>query len=134
MGKNSSEFIGSQLKVINRLLVTNKEAKLKRLQEEIDKERKDRDAWKKTFVPNYFHSEWGKVFFENVTSNKENFLQTSENEFAQNSSGQLATTKNQSQDKEGDNKNIFNEKIRNKKYFIFFLIKVPMSHLVSNRI
>ena len=102
MTKNSSEFVGSQLKVINRLLVTNKEAKLRKLQEEIDKERKDRDAWKKTFVPDYFRSEWGKVFFENVPLNKENFLQTSENEFAQNSSGQLATAKNQSQEKEGD--------------------------------
>lgn len=83
--KNDDEPIGKNLKSINKLLITNKNKKNK-LKEEIEREKVNRYAWKTTFVPSYFQSEWGQAFLEMNVNNahKEQFLQTSENEFMNN--------------------------------------------------
>ena len=71
-------------------------SKTVKLQLELHKARENREAWKKSFVPPYFQSEWGKVFFDsknnglehndNNANSKNNaqgdFLQTSEHDFA----------------------------------------------------
>ena len=97
---------------INKLLVSkNREAKKRELQEELNKEQKNRAAWRHAFVPGYFESEWGlrylshkditntasefsqEMFDEknnrqsdnkesvNTIASGNNFLQTSENDF-----------------------------------------------------
>ncbi len=56
----------------------------KKLKDELEKEKVDKETWKKTFVPVYFQSEWGKNFLEGIPNKESNFLQTSENLFMQN--------------------------------------------------
>jgi hypothetical protein len=74
--------------VFKRLVMNRDFTRIAKLQAEIEKEKKDREAWRKAFVPPYFESEWGKTFLENTNRaglNKEssgNFMQTSEHDFS----------------------------------------------------
>ncbi len=82
---NSGENFGNNLKIINKLIVKSKSKRYENLQKEILKEKANKEIWRNLFVPPYFESEWGKLYFENNISPKEsNFLQTSENFFSQN--------------------------------------------------
>lgn len=73
------------------------------MQQDLKQEKVNREAWKKSFVPPYFSSEWGQAFLRYAASlndstgskennnnnktlnfNKNNFYQTSENDFMQN--------------------------------------------------
>ena len=74
--------VGKNLHAINKLIIRSNTTKLESLQNEINKAKLNKEAWKNAFVPTYFESEWGKLFLENETAYKEtNFLQTSENYF-----------------------------------------------------
>ena len=90
IGHYSIENYGKSLKVINKLLVKNRSGRFDNLKEELNREKINKEAWKSTFVPAYFQSDWGKAFLENETSSKEsnNFLQTSENIFNPNEQSQ----------------------------------------------
>lgn len=61
-----------------------------KLREEIMKEKENREAWRRAFVPSYFQSEWGQNFAKHLANNNNNnnneptFLQTSEHDFVQN--------------------------------------------------
>lgn len=94
---------------INSLLVKkNREQKRLALDAELNKERHNREAWRNAFVPAYFHSEWGRKYlaqkdFEEVfittedntnTTNNNNFLQTSENDFNVPNGGSVGSDKN----------------------------------------
>lgn len=88
MSKNTIDSIGKNLKQTNKLIVSKaKSHKRLELENELEKEKINKQAWKSSFVPSYFQSEWGKMFLENTTignnSNKENnnFMQRSENDF-----------------------------------------------------
>ena len=82
--KHTVDYTNKSLRGVNRLLISNRTARDKRLKEELDKEKIDKESWKKTFVPVYFQSEWGKNFLEGIPNKESNFLQTSENLFMQN--------------------------------------------------
>ena len=82
--RHTNDYAGKSLKGVNRLIISNKSQRDKKLKEELNKEKIDKDAWKKTFVPSYFQSEWGKNFLEGVPNKESNFLQTSEHDFINN--------------------------------------------------
>ena len=84
LAKHSVDYTGKSLKGVNKLLISNKTARDKKLKEDLDKEKVDKESWKKTFVPVYFQSEWGKNFLEGIPNKESNFLQTSENLFMHN--------------------------------------------------
>ena len=122
ISKNSAEYVGKDLKNLNKLLLKPKTSdKRKKLETEIAAENLNREAWKHNFVPTYFDSEWGKEFLNKLNqTNKENsFLKTSsENDFVQ-----ISTESNQ-QTHDGGKKTHKNEsKNTDKKYY------PPMSYL-----
>lgn len=89
LGLYSVENYGKSLKVINKLLIKNRSNRNENLKEELNREKTNKEAWKSTFVPAYFQSDWGKAFLENDSSKDSNaFLQTSENIFNQNDQSQ----------------------------------------------
>ncbi len=79
--------IGKSLHVVNKLIIKSNSSKVDCLKHEISKEKVNRQAWKDTFVPSYFESEWGKQFLEANDLGEDRrqfkedggFLQTSEN-------------------------------------------------------
>jgi hypothetical protein len=62
-------------------------ARLAKLRAEIEKEKSDRAAWRKAFVPPYFESEWGRAYLEHNNKSGSardangNYMQTSEHDF-----------------------------------------------------
>ena len=90
LGHYSLENYGKTVKALNKLLVKNRSNRFENIREEINKEKVNKEAWKSTFVPLYFQSDWGKAFLENDSSLKDstNFLQTSENVFNPNEQSQ----------------------------------------------
>ena len=80
ISKNSLDYFGKNLKGLTNL-VKAKSEKLKKLTNEISKEKVNREAWRLLFVPPYFESEWGRAFIEAAqnNNNNNNFMQTSEN-------------------------------------------------------
>jgi hypothetical protein len=90
IGNYSIENYGKSLKVINKLLIKSKSTRFDALKDELNREKLNKEAWKSTFVPAYFQSEWGKAFLDNESSLKDsnNFLQTSENIFNPNEQSQ----------------------------------------------
>ncbi len=90
IGNYSVDSFGKNLKIINKLLLNKRSQRFDILKEDLHKEKVNKEAWRSTFVPAYFKSEWGKAFLENdSTAQKESnaFLQTSENIFNPNDQG-----------------------------------------------
>ncbi|CAF0878303.1 unnamed protein product [Brachionus calyciflorus] len=127
LSKNTTEYIGKDLKSLNKLLVKPKtNEKNKKLENEIEIEKKNRHAWRRGFVPSYFDSEWGQEFLSKLQqpqSNKENsFLKiASENDFTQMSNNNHTTTRTTTNQQDSSIQN--KQKPMDKKYF------PPMSYL-----
>lgn len=81
--KNKMQNIGKNMHIINKLIIKTNGNKSEAIAEELKKEKINKEAWKTTFVPAYFDSQWGKMFLENSDNafKDANFLQTSENYF-----------------------------------------------------
>lgn len=81
--KNKLVNLGKNMHVINKLIIKTNGNKTEAIREELAKEKINKEAWKTTFVPAYFDSQWGKVFLDNSDNafKDANFLQTSENYF-----------------------------------------------------
>jgi len=85
----SVQNVGKSLHVVNKLIIKSNSSKVDCLREELARERVNRQAWKDTFVPAYFESEWGRQFLEanemgvggekRALRDEDGFLQTSEN-------------------------------------------------------
>ncbi|RNA34735.1 sperm-associated antigen 17, partial [Brachionus plicatilis] len=87
LSKNKAENIGMDLKSLNNLMKKPKLSdKKNKTEKELQMEKANREAWRKSFVPSYFASEWGQNFL-NKLANKENsfFKTSSENDFIQES-------------------------------------------------
>jgi hypothetical protein len=124
-----TEYYGKDLKIVNKLVNMNRKSHISQeMIDELNQEKVNKEAWKKTFVPKYFDSEWGRAFLKTLFENKENnitynnnnnnnYFQTSENDFAQNSN---SSNKNQSNNKSQTCIIHFFDLFTQKKYKIIF--------------
>ena len=78
IAKSSLGYLVKDLKALTKL-VRPKPDKLELLKKEIDREKENRETWRRMFVPAYFESEWGKAFLEMAAPIADHFMQTSEN-------------------------------------------------------
>lgn len=87
LSKNNIENIGRNLNSVKKLLSEPNLNKDKRkIDKELEVEKVNREAWRKSFVPSYFASEWGLSFLNKLANKENSFFKTlSENDFIQES-------------------------------------------------
>jgi hypothetical protein len=87
--QNDNYLLSNNNKNIKKLLINeNSRKRFQNLQNHINKEKENKQAWKDKFVPSYFESEWGQMFLNTISinnnSNSKEYFQKSENNFNNN--------------------------------------------------
>ncbi len=100
VNKNKSQIqeIATHMNTLKKLSTKSENNGYMLMQQELEKEKENREAWRKTFVPSYFKSNWGKAFLGNKNRpisaknntandnkghhNQNDFIQHSEHEFS----------------------------------------------------